>query len=258
VVYEYIDELGVFFGSPKILKLNHDALVRDADVVLATADNLFDEIYTLRPDALMNPNAADISFIRQNIAETDYPPDDLKPYVENDRPIAGYYGALAKWLDYRLLKRVAALLPNWYFILIGLDYDGSVNRSKVLEIPNILWLGSKPYAKIPSYLKYFDVATIPFRLNEITHATSPLKLFEYMAAGKPIVTTAMNECQKYPPVLIAKDADDFALKLVESLSIRSDQAYQNSLVEWAEKNTWEQRASQILDAFAVHLENADD
>jgi glycosyltransferase involved in cell wall biosynthesis len=178
--------------------------------------------------------------------------------VENGRPIAGYYGALAKWFDYRLLKSVAVLLPNWYFILIGLDYDGSVNRSRVLEYPNILWLGSKPYEKIPSYLKYFDVATIPFRLNEITHATSPLKLYEYMAAGKPIVTTAMNECQKYPPVLIAKDANDFALKLENSLSMRSDQAYQNSLCEWAEKNTWEQRAAQILSAVTAHSENADD
>ena len=78
-----------------------------------------------------------------------------------------------------------------------------------------------------------------------------------MAAGKPIVTTAMYECQKYPPVLIAKDADDFAAKLDEALSIRSDQAYQHSLNEWAEKNTWEQRAAQILAVLSDSPEKVD-
>ena len=258
VVYEYIDELSVFPGESEVLQRNHAALVREADVVLATAENLYREIQPLRLDALLNPNAADVAFIRRVVAETQSAPEDIHHLVESGQPIVGYYGALARWFDYRLLKRVASLRPNWHFLLLGLDYDGSINKSRVSDLPNIHWLGPKPYAQIPVYLKYFDVATIPFRINEITQATSPLKLFEYMAAGKPIVTTAMHECQKYPPVLIATDAADFALKLDEALVLRETPAYQEMLSLGAEQNTWEQRAAQILAALPARPGGAND
>ncbi len=246
IVYEYIDELSVLPGNLDVLQRNHAALVRSADVVLATADNLYREIAPARPDALLCPNAADVPFIRRTMAETLAPPEDIRALVESGLPIAGYYGALAHWFDYRLLKRLALLRPDWHFLLVGLDYDGSIHKSRVLEISNIHWVGPKPHAQIPAYLKYFDVATIPFRLNDVTHATSPLKLFEYMAGGRPIVTTAMRECQKYPPVLIAEDAADFAAKLDEAKALQNDPQYQHSLAHWAEQNSWEQRATQIL------------
>ncbi len=248
VIYEYIDDLSVLPGDLDVLQRNHADLVRAAEVVVATADNLYREVLPERPDALLCPNAADVSFIRRRMASTFAPPEDIRPLVESGRPVAGYYGALARWFDYRLLKRIARLRPEWHFLLIGLDYDGSIHKSRVLEVPNIHWTGPKPHEQIPAYLKYFDVATIPFRLNEITHATSPLKLFEYMAGGKPIVTTAMHECQKYHPVLIGENAADFAAKLDEAKTLQDDPEYQQSLARWAEQNSWEQRAAQILAA----------
>jgi glycosyltransferase involved in cell wall biosynthesis len=125
----------------------------------------------------------------------------ISKFIEQDKPIIGYYGALAKWFHYRLLARVAWQRSDYQFILIGPDYDGSIKTSLIQEVGNIHWLGPKTYKELPRYLKYFDVATIPFQLNEVTHSTSPLKLFEYMSAGKPVVTTAMHECEKYPVVL---------------------------------------------------------
>ena len=118
-------------------------------------------------------------------------------------PVVGYYGALAEWFDYPLLDAVAARRPDWRFVLIGPQYDESLPGQPLLERHNVRWLGPRDYVTLPGYLSLFDVATIPFRINPITLATSPLKLFEYFAGGKPVVTTPMPECEAFPEVLIA-------------------------------------------------------
>ena len=255
VVYEYIDELDVFPGNLEELQRDHEELVRSADVVLATSDKLFQQIKPVRPDVRMSPNAVDEAFIIKAIRDIDVPPDELMAFVRQNRPIIGYYGALAEWFDYHLVKQVARARPDYEFILIGPDYDGSIEKSRVCEIENINWLGWKHYTELPPYLKYFDVGIIPFKLNDITHATSPLKLFEYMTAGKPIVTTAMQECQKYPEVLIAQNETDFVEKLDEALKLRFDSSYHQALTLRASQNTWDIRASAILETLSVHTDN---
>jgi GT2 family glycosyltransferase/glycosyltransferase involved in cell wall biosynthesis len=246
VVYEYIDDLSVLLGNTKTKQRNHNELVRTADIALATAGNLYQEIKSIRPDALMNPNAVNHEFIRKSILETREPPDDILEFVEHGTPIIGYYGALAQWFDYSLIIEVSQKLPKYLFLLIGPNYDDSIIKSDVLKQKNVLWLDAKPYNELPSYLKYFDVAIIPFLLNEVTHATSPLKLFEYMTAQKPIITTAMSECEKYPGVLIAEDSKDFINKIEEALRLREDESYLKILEHVARENTWDVRAKEIL------------
>ncbi|MGE5224560.1 MAG: glycosyltransferase, partial [Omnitrophica WOR_2 bacterium] len=175
-------------------------------------------------------------------------PDDLAPIVAGRKPVIGYYGALAKWFDYDLLKKVAGLRPDLSFVLIGMDYDGSLKHSRVLEVPNIAWLGQKSYEELPAYLRFFDVATIPFQLNEITHSTSPLKLFEYMAGGKPVVITPMQESMRYDGVLVAHDAAEFSEKIDQALRLKEDPEYLRRIDCVALDNTWERRAAQLLEA----------
>src|SRR5205823_3980007 len=102
------------------------------------------------------------------------------------------------------------------------------------------------------YLRHFDVATIPFVLNDITHATSPLKLFEYMAGHKPVVITAMHESMRYPGVLVANDAGTFAARLDEALRLGRDAGYRERIDRVARANTWDCRARQLLEALAAH------
>ncbi len=246
VVYEYIDELNVLPGDLATLQRNHDAQVRDANVVVATADVLFQRLQATRPDAILAPNAVDAEFIRGVIAETQSPPEDIAALVARG-PIIGYYGALARWFNFNLWMEAARARPNYQFLLIGPDYDGSVQElQRRPGLDNIHWLGTRPYRDLPRYLKYFDVATIPFRLNEITHSTSPIKLFEYMVAEKPVVTTAMRECLKYACVLIGRNETDFIAKLDEALKLRDDDSYKRLLQQTAQENTWDRRAAQIL------------
>jgi glycosyltransferase involved in cell wall biosynthesis len=109
------------------------------------------------------------------------------------------------------------------------------------------WLGRKPYADLAAYLRWFDVATIPFKLENLTHAISPVKLFEYFAGGKLVVATPMDETCQYPDVLLAEGANDFASKLDEALKLKDDPTMLELIDRVARQNTWEVRARALLD-----------
>ena len=131
------------------------------------------------------------------------------------------------------------------FVVMGPDYDGTMHPS-FLDLPNLDWLGVKPYEALPGYLAYFDVAMIPFLLNEITHATSPLKLFEYMAGGKPVVVTPMHESTRYDGVLVADTPSAFSERIDQALRLRDDATYLHQIDQMALNSTWQARAEQIL------------
>ncbi len=248
IVYDYIDELDVFPGDRETLERNHRGLLKTATLVVVTAERLHKQVLPHRPDALLCPNGVDYDFIRRTLAATAAPPEDLSRLLRPQHPVVGYYGALAEWFDYELLSYAAAQRPHFDFVLIGPDYDGSIERSRIREAKNVHWLGVRPYEEIPLYLKYFHVAIIPFKLNKVTDSTSPLKLFEYMAGGKPIVTTAMHECQRYPGVLVAHGSAEFIEKLDEALRLRNDAEYLALLDRVARENTWDTRVAILLQA----------
>jgi glycosyltransferase involved in cell wall biosynthesis len=221
--------------------------LHNASYVLATARKLFDEVHLQRPDVIYSPNAVVYEhFSRAARREYSSPPTDMQVILSKSKPVIGYYGALARWFDYDLLKSIAALRPQYQFVLIGPDFDGTIMQSDVMNTGNIHWLGVKPHEELPHYLQYFDVATIPFVVNEITHATSPIKLFEYMAAEKPVVITPMQESMHYPGVLVGENAAQFTQQLDLALQMREDQEYLNILRQTALENTWEHRAEEIL------------
>jgi glycosyltransferase involved in cell wall biosynthesis len=245
VIYDYIDELEVFSNYDSEMVITHEELVKTADVVLVTADRLSEKIQKIRKDVILCPNAVDYSHFAD--AQMQGPrPFDFQQRGLNSRPIIGYYGALAEWIDYDLLVKAARMRPNYDFVLIGLDYDGSFLKSKAKTMPNIHYFGPKKYIELPQYLRYFDVAIIPFKLNKISHSTSPLKLFEYMSALKPVVTTAMDELKKYSCIFIAPDSDEFVNLLDKALLLKTDMQYREKLRQEALKNTWDRRVDTII------------
>ncbi|HPW54399.1 MAG TPA: glycosyltransferase [Thermoanaerobaculaceae bacterium] len=247
VVYEVIDELEVLPGDLAELQRAHVRMAATATVVTATAGRLLDKIRLLRPDAVLSPNAVDYQFIHSAAAAADEPPSDLQPCLGGG-PVVGYYGALARWVDHDLLHAVAAARPNWQLVLIGPTLDETFERSRLAELPNVHWLGPRPYHRLPAYLRHFDVATIPFVVSETTHAVSPLKLFEYMAAGKPVITTPLEECLRVPEVLAAANATDFCRQIERALELRADAGFVDRLHAQARAHTWDQRAIDLLDA----------
>lgn len=250
IIYDYVDDLEVFEGEPSLISREHQKLVRKADLLLATSERLHRQVATIRPDALLCPNGVNYDYFAKFRRSPDSSiPTDLEAVMATGKPIIGYYGAFARWFDYDLVESVAHNRPDLCFVLIGPDFDQTLPTS-LLNLPNICWLGSKDYSDLPAYLHFFSVATIPFKINPITHAVSPIKLFEYMAAGKPTVITPMQESVRYPGVLVARDAREFAAKLDEALLFKDDPRYLELIDSIARENTWAVRAEQIISALA--------
>ncbi|MDQ5872586.1 MAG: glycosyltransferase, partial [Acidobacteriota bacterium] len=181
VVYDCLDEHEAFPANrPGALKEAEEELVKAADLVLATSEPLLERLRRARPDALHLPNAADEEAFGAI-------PD---PSPDPSRLIVGYAGAVDDWFDFDLLAAAARLRPNWRFEIVG-GMEG--RRSSPARFPeNVVFAGERPYSEMPAVRAGFDVEIIPFRLNALTHATDPVKLYEALAAGRGVVATPMR------------------------------------------------------------------
>lgn len=252
LIYDYVDHLHAFSGNPQKLANQHNLLLKSAVIVLATSNKLFEQVKSIRSDVVLCPNGVDYDHFSNSVSDHLEPPTDILPLLLSKSPIIGYIGALARWVDYDLIGNVAEERPEINFLLIGPDYENSLPRW-LLKIPNIFWLGSKSYNIIPLYLKYIDVAMIPFQVNELTHAVSPLKLFEYMAADKPVIVTPMEGSMHYPGVLVAEDPNEFSKQINKALELKTNTDYIRSIRKVAGENTWEVRANQIMQAIDEYM-----
>lgn len=248
IIYEYIDELSDEISGhlPDFVYDRHKNIIEDkSNIAVGSADKLIEEIEEIRgkENVAMITNGVQYDHWQYRSNEV---PEKLKDIVSKGNPIIGYFGALAKWFDYELLKKVAKERPNYEIVLIGFLYDNSFKDSKIDELENVHYLGIVDYKELNKYSQYFTISTIPFLLNDITESTSPVKLFEYMAMGHPIVTTDMRECRKYKSVLIGKSHEDFIEKLDFALTLDKNDEYYNYLKEEALANTWKEKAA-ILD-----------
>jgi len=245
-IYEMIDDHSLETVDDDF-RITHDHWLKHADIVVGTADELVTQLRVSRADALLVPNGVrteDWSRIAP------YPvPKDLTA-ARQMQTVIGYYGAIADWLDSDMWLAAARKRPDWAFVLIGYPYGTHMEAeiSRVNSLPNTFYLGRKPYHHLPAYLAHFDVATIPFRLNPITHACSPVKLFEFMAAGKPVVATPMREILKYQSVLFANSTEEFVAQIERALDLRKDPGRCRLLLAEADANTWRSRARQLCRA----------
>ncbi|HYR75271.1 MAG TPA: glycosyltransferase [Pyrinomonadaceae bacterium] len=242
-IYDWVDDLEVFPYDRSFLERNHRRGLREASAVVSVALSLHERALATRTDAIHLPNGVEY---QRFAAEAETPDDsDIEALLGEGKPIAGYYGALAEWFDYKLLDEVACLRPDWNFLLIGQSLDQSLSQQQVLQHPNVKWIGPRPYESLPAYLRVFDVATIPFLINNITEATSPLKLYEYFAAGKAVITTAMPECESFSDVRIVRSAGEFSQALDRARKQGRDEEYRTRVRAIARENSWTVRMQTV-------------
>ena len=244
VVYDWIDELDVFGYYSKFMEIDHRKLLRSADIVLATSDPLFEEAKIINPAALLVPNGVCIEDFR---VEEDVIPEDMGDVLAEGKPVVGFYGLLGEWrMDYDLINYLCKECKDLNFVLIGPCYDGSTKKLRAAD--NLFMLGPKKYEELKYYLRHFDVAMIPYKVDRITNSVFPVKLCEYMAGGKPVVTSNMKECRKFRSVFVSETYEDFIKNIRKALTLKGNEGYLQVLREETEGTTWKRRADEIVKA----------
>lgn len=248
-IYEYIDHLSPELAGTKDLPQNiiekYEYAMNNKNVyIITTADELAKDVKEKRGEEnlAVSSNGVDYEFFQHF---EDYKiEDDILQIFNNGKINVCYYGALAKWFDYELIKKIAKT-QKYNIILFGIKYDEAFDENINGE-ENIYFMGPRDYKVLKYYAGKCDILTIPFILNDITKSTSPVKIFEYMALHKPIVTTDMQECRKYKSVLIGKNHEDFIRCLEKAYKIRNDKEYIKLLDKEAKENDWKEKAEVII------------
>jgi UDP-galactopyranose mutase len=187
VIYDCMDELSAFNGAPLEMAGLERALLARADVVFTGGVSLFEAKRHLHPNIHAFPSSVDVAhFARARALRFD--PEDQ---ARLPQPRLGFYGVIDERLDLELIDAVAAMRPEWQLVMLGpvVKIDPAVLPRR----PNIHWLGPKLYEELPLYLASWDVALLPFARNEATRFISPTKTPEYLAAGRPVVSTPITD-----------------------------------------------------------------
>jgi glycosyltransferase involved in cell wall biosynthesis len=243
LVYDCADEHTAFPGliNKKTVARMEAELFGRAAASLASASELYRRKKDIAPRLAIIPNGADVehfSCARQSGITV---PEELK---DLPRPLVGYIGAVSDWLDQEMLQAAALAHPDWSVVLIGpVDTDAACLK----DLPNVRLLGHKAYSELPAYLNCFNVAVIPFKNNELTRGVNPVKLYEYLAAGKPVVSSDLPEVRSFQPLVsIAGEPDQFVKKIEEELAADSPEKAVERL-RVAGLNSWEARADAAVD-----------
>jgi polysaccharide pyruvyl transferase CsaB len=241
IIYDCMDEWENFPGiKPPLLEMER-RLVRECDLLAVTARRLWEKWQGSGRPMVLARNGVDFDFYAARCQ-----PNDL--LADAAHPVVGYYGAIADWFDLGLMTDIARRRPDYTFVLLGGIFDLDVSELRAL--PNVRLLGQQPYEHMPRYLYHFDTCIIPFKNNPITDATDPVKVYEYLSGGKPVVSVALPEldyCSDY--ISIAGDREDFLIKLDEAVA-DTDPAAAERRRQFARQQTWQSRYEAIRDGLA--------
>lgn len=240
LIYYCVDEYTAFTGVTDGLKRIEDDLFRKADLVVVSAERLFDTKKHLNPNTHIIRHGTDWQHFRRAVDGGLEMPADV---ADLPRPIIGFHGLLADWVDYELIKKTAEHFANGSVVLIGKVAVDAEEKIKVIDgVPNIHLLGRKPYADLPAYCAAFDVALNPFAINELTLAANPLKVREYLAAGLPVVSTDIPEVRVLEDVLVGTDHSDFISKIEAALSSSKPKAAVSDAIK---DESWEAKVEEL-------------
>jgi glycosyltransferase involved in cell wall biosynthesis len=240
-VYRLADDPRLFPETyPPSLLRRFDRLVRSVDRVIVTARRLEEQVRRLRSDGVVYvPNGVDYQHFA---AAARVPPE----YAAIPQPRAVYVGSLEPWLNVPLLANVARARPKVSFVVIG---PARISMGELRRMPNVHLLGPRPYAILPGYLAHADVGIIPFHVSEQVDAVNPIKLYEYLAAGLPVVVTAWDELRRMqPPATLVAGADEFVQAIDTALAQPGDPEPRRA---FARGNSWEARFAMVRAALGL-------
>ena len=237
IVYDCMDWHSGFSTNRKEMLEQEKDLSERCDLLLTTSRKLYADHASHNARCFLVPNAVDFDHFH-------FTPEFRPAELDNIQgPIIGYYGAISDWFDSDLISTLAAARPEWNFVLIGHTFGADLRP--LSDLKNVHQINEVPYANLPAYLHHFDVCMIPFKKTPLTEATNPVKLFEYLAAGKRVVASDLMELGYYADyVKLASTPEQWLESIEASLAPPDPNEIQQS-IEYARQNTWEHRASEV-------------
>jgi glycosyltransferase involved in cell wall biosynthesis len=235
LVYDCLDHHAGFVAdpSPTLIEIERE-LIDAADAVVATSAALAESVLKTRECQLIR-NACEYARFSRVVR-----------VKSSSRPIVGYVGAVSEWFDGQLLFDVANARSEWQFDIYGAIVGANVAACRAL--PNVNFFGEISYESVPDVVAHFDVCIIPFKLNSLTFATNPVKVYEYLASGRPVIATTIPELANMEnlDVLCADSASDFVSKIELMLKVADIPDRIICRQSFARHNDWSARASQLV------------
>ncbi|HEX8561702.1 MAG TPA: glycosyltransferase [Flavobacterium sp.] len=241
IIYDCMDELTLFKGAPAELLEQEKFLISNADIIFTGGKSLYESKKQLHDHVYCFPSSVDQEHFAKALNGVSIP-DDI---ANIPSPIVGYFGVIDERIDLQLLEQTAKINPEVSFVMIG--PLAKIGDHDLPRLENIHYLGMKSYNVLPNYLKAFSVAMMPFALNDATKFISPTKTLEYIAAGKPIISTAIKDVVRdYSHcVSIVDSAENFTEAIDKALGKTDKLALDADYREILEKTSWNNTVSQM-------------
>jgi len=246
IIYHVVDEYSGY-GTPT--EKQRDRLIRkeirllnSVDMVIVVTQSLFDLKIQHNPETHLVANAADFEAYANTSLSI---PDDLQTITT---PIVGYTGLIAARLDLKMLIEIAKSKPNWSFVFIGAENHDQckTEMQQLRDLANVHFLGQKSIDETPRYVAAFDVSIIPYAVNLRAQHASPLKLYEYAAASKPIVSTDFAAARAFAGhIRIGRNVEEFTAHCEQALNTETSDRHLVENRRLAADNTWDARIEQI-------------
>ncbi|MEO6288658.1 MAG: glycosyltransferase [Ginsengibacter sp.] len=244
IIYDCMDELSNFKFAPPELRQKEKELFRIADLVFTGGHNLYEAKKNAHNNIYPFPSSIDKEHFEQARTIQSNPADQ----ASLPGPIFGFYGVIDERFDIDLIKEVAARKPEWNFVVVGPVIK--IDPETLPRPQNIHYLGPKKYEELPNYLSGWDIAMIPFLLNDSTKYISPTKTPEYLAAGVPVISSSIVDVVKpygiNNLVHIANDADTFISMAEKELAVAGKENWLNRVDSFLKENSWDQTWHQMM------------
>lgn len=252
VIYDCMDELSAFKNAPPALKQREAELFAKADIVFTGGYSLYEAKKKMHPAIYPFPS----SINQEHFAKARSVILDPADQFSIPHPRIGFFGVIDERMDTELLAAIAQQRPDWHYILIGPVVK--IDPATLPNYPNIHYLGGKTYEELPAYLGGWDVTMMPFAINESTRYISPTKTPEYLAGGKPVVSTpirdVINPYGENGLVYIAGNADEFMQGIEQELNMKDPEVWLKAVDTFLAKNSWDMTCEKIMYHINTKLE----
>jgi hypothetical protein len=253
VWYEFIDDRLGFSEVPSWIKENIETVLVEADLVTASSAKLYHMAESQRRKkntVFLVGNGVDYDHFAASRHDIVVDNDDVLAEIRKlNHPIVGYVGSVGEWFDFELIEKIAVRFPSIFILIIGFIFPKLMKRVQSImhQYPNVRFLGRKAYSKLAVYLNAFTASIIPFKIYNLTESVNPTKFYEYCVTGKPIITTALPELEKYQDVIsYAQNHEEFLDSLESIIELKTIKQDEDQLRSIAKENLWDNKVQTIM------------